>query len=290
MMLRAHDRRGNIACPGLDAPPVVPWNFFHVQRRHRKGVTVVRRLAVVLSLLVLGMQPASADVLVFAAASLKNALDDAANAYTQSRGERVAVAYAASSALARQIENGAPAALFISADRDWMDYLAARHLIRAETRTDLLGNRLVLIAPAASNLALEIKPGMPLAADLGGSRLALADPDSVPAGKYAKAALEALGVWSSVEGKLAQAENVRAALFFVARGEAALGIVYETDAAADKAVRVLARFPADTHPPIVYPAALTAAGKGEDAAKFLMYLQSPEARAFFETQGFTVLR
>ncbi len=252
-------------------------------------LTLCRAAAAVLLLAFCTATPAMAEeVLAFAAASLKNALDDAVAVYEKSEPDRIKVSYAASSALAKQIESGAPADLFISADLGWMDYLERHALIRPETRRNLLGNRLVLIAPASSALQITIAPGFPLATLIGDGRLAIADPDSVPAGKYAKAALEKLGAWPSVEGKLARAENVRAALFFVARREAPLGIVYATDAAADKSVRVVATFPADSHPPIVYPAALTARGKGA-AAKFLGFLESPVARPFFARQGFTVL-
>jgi molybdate transport system substrate-binding protein len=230
------------------------------------------------------------DILVFAAASLKNALDEAVIDYRQHGGDKVNVSYAASSALAKQLESGAPADMFISADLDWMDYAQQRHLIKPETRKDLLGNRLVLIAPAASDVTAVIEPNFPLAALLQDGRLAMADPDSVPAGKYGKAALEKLGVWSSVEGKVARAENVRAALFFVSRQEAPLGIVYQTDAAADKGVKIVAAFPEDTHPPLVYPIALSAASKNPGAVKFLGFLESPAARPIFEKQGFTVLR
>ncbi|HZB90663.1 MAG TPA: molybdate ABC transporter substrate-binding protein [Stellaceae bacterium] len=240
-------------------------------------------------LLLLWARPAFADTLVFAAASLKNALDDAVAAYEKSGGEGVKVSYAASSALARQLDSGAPADIFISADLDWMDYAEKHGLIRPATRRNLLGNRLVLIAPKASAVAVEIKPGFPLAKLLDGNRLAVADPASVPAGKYAKAALEKLGVWASVEAKLAPAQDVRAALFLVARDEAPLGIVYATDAAAEPAVRIIAAFPADTVPPIVYPIALTAASKDAGAAKFLAFLESPAARPFFAKQGFTLL-
>jgi molybdate transport system substrate-binding protein len=245
--------------------------------------------ALLLFLLVGGAaRPAAAEMLVFAAASLKNALDDASVAYQRESGDKIAISYAASSALARQLESGAPADIFISADLDWMDYAQQKNLIKPETRKNLLGNRLVLVAPTASAVAVAIKPGFPLATLLGNGRLAIADPDSVPAGKYAKAALETLGVWASVEDKLARAENVRAALFFVSRREAPLGIVYRTDAAADKGVKVVATFPDDSHPPILYPIALTAASH-EGAAKFLTFLESSAARPFFEQQGFTVL-
>ncbi|MGO8919903.1 MAG: molybdate ABC transporter substrate-binding protein [Stellaceae bacterium] len=248
--------------------------------------------AALLGIITLCAAPAAMadDVLVFAAASLKNALDDAVAAYQRQGGDKVGVSYAASSALAKQLDSGAPADIFISADLDWMDYAQQRHLIKPETRKNLLGNRLVLIAPAASTVTVEIKPDFPLAALLGDGRLAMADPDAVPAGKYGKAALEKLGVWASVEAKVARAENVRGALFFVSRQEAPLGIVYETDAAADKGVKIAAAFPEDTHPPIVYPIALTAVSKNAGAAAFLTFLESPAAKPFFEKQGFTVLR
>ena len=239
--------------------------------------------------LLLAARPASAEILVFAAASLKNALDDAAAAYEHQGGEHIAVSYAASSALARQLDNAAPADIFISADLAWMDYLAGMRLLRGGTRSHLVGNRLVLIAPAASKIVVEIKPGFPLARLLGDHRLAVADPDAVPAGKYAKAALEKLGVWDQVAGKLARAENVRAALFLVARQEAPLGIVYATDAAAEPAVRIVAAFPSGSVPPIIYPIALTTTSKNPDAAKFLAFLESPAAKPFFTKQGFSVV-
>jgi len=251
-----------------------------------------RALCALLLVAPLGIaRPAAAagDIVVFAAASLKNALDDAAVAYHKQDGENTSISYAASSALAKQIEAGAPADIFISADLDWMDYVEQRHLIKPETRKNLLGNRLVLVAPAGSDIKVEIKPNFPLASLLGGGRLAIADPNAVPAGKYGKAALEKLGVWSSVADKLAPAENVRSALFFVSRQEAPLGIVYATDAAADKGVKIAAVFPEETHPPILYPIALTAASKNPDAAKFLAFLESASAKPFFEKQGFTVL-
>lgn len=240
-------------------------------------------------LLALPARPCGAEeILIFAAASLKNALDDAAQIYEKESGDKIVVSYAASSVLAKQIDAGAPADLFISADLDWMDFLAQKGLIKPETRKAFLGNRLALIAPAASTLIVTIAPDFPVARLLGDGRLALADPDSVPAGKYAKAALQKLGVWSSVEGKLAPAENVRAALLLVSRQETPLGIVYKSDATADKNVKVLAIFPADTHPPIIYPMALTASTAKPVARKFLDYLESPAARPSFENQGFSV--
>jgi len=231
--------------------------------------------------------PASAQsLLVFAAASLKNALDDVA-ALSSSKP---VISYGASSALAKQIESGAPAQIFISADLDWMDYLEQRRLLRDGTRKNILGNKLVLIAPAGSTAKADIRPGFPLGALLGDGRLATADPASVPAGKYTKAALEKLGVWDSVAGKLAPAENVRAALSLVARGETPLGTVYATDAAVDPKVRVVAVFPDGLHPPIVYPAALTSTAPASGAAAdFLALLNSSAARKVFEKYGFTPL-
>lgn len=226
-------------------------------------------------------------VTVFAAASLKNALDEVGAAYAKTGGE-ARFSYAASSAIARQIEQGAPADVYVSADSDWMTYLADRKLIVASSRRDLLTNRLALIAPADSKVAIRIGKGMPLAGALGEGRLAVAGPD-VPAGKYAKASLSALGVWDSVSGKLAQAENVRTALQYVARGESPLGIVYDTDAKVEPKVRIVGLFPDATHPKIVYPAAVVAASKNPDAAKFLNYMSSPAAGAIFKKYGFTVL-
>jgi molybdate transport system substrate-binding protein len=252
------------------------------------------RLSAALFLLVLSTfgnapEAQSGKVLVFAAASLKTALDEI-NAQWQGRtGKRAVVSYAASSALAKQIEQGAPADIFISADLDWMEYLAERKLIRPETRSDLLSNRLVLIAPKGTNLQVEIKPGFPLASLLGQGYLALANTDAVPAGKYSKAALKALGVWDLVKGRIAQAENVRAALLLVSRGEAPLGIVYESDAVSDPSVVEVGILPDATHPRIIYPIALTSGSTSPDAGGFLDELKSPQARTIFEKQGFTML-
>jgi molybdate transport system substrate-binding protein len=226
-------------------------------------------------------------VIVFAAASLKNALDEVGAAYGRTGGE-ARFSYAASSAIARQIEQGAPADVYVSADSDWMNYLAERKLIVPASRRDLLTNRLALIAPADSKATIRIGRGMPLARALGSGRLAVAGPD-VPAGKYAKASLSALGVWDSVSGKLAQAENVRTALQYVARGETPFGIVYDTDAKVEPKVRIVGLFPDATHPKIVYPAAVVAASNNPDAAKFLAYMGSPPAAAIFRKYGFTVL-
>jgi molybdate transport system substrate-binding protein len=234
---------------------------------------------------------ASGKITVFAAASLKNALDETMAAYTARTGTIAVASYAASSALAKQIEAGAPADLFISADIPWMDYLDEQGLIDRASRTDLLSNALVLVAPAGTpRAALEIGPGMDLSAALGDGRLAVGQVDSVPAGRYAKAALQTLGAWQAVETKLAQADNVRAALALVARGEAPLGIVYASDAASTAEVDVVGIFPPASHPPIIYPAALVASDAANpEAAGFLAFLQGAEAAAAFRKAGFTVL-
>jgi molybdate transport system substrate-binding protein len=229
------------------------------------------------------------DITVFAAASLKNALDQVKAAWQADFGKHATISYAASSALAKQIEGGAPADVFISADLDWMKYLSEKQLIKQGTELNLLGNRIVLIAPADASVETAIEPNFDLAGLLGDERLAMANIDAVPAGKYGKAALEKLGVWTSVEDKVAQAENVRAALALVATGEAPLGIVYQTDAAAEPKVKVIAAFPEDTHPAIVYPVGVTADTKSADAAGFVSYLQSAKAKELFEAQGFTFL-
>lgn len=229
----------------------------------------------------------SEPILVFAAASLKNALDEVVADYAR---DPVVVSYAASSALARQIEQGAPAHLLISADLDWMDYLDGKGLLTSGTRVNLLGNELVLVAsPDTAPGGIELGPALDLSGLLGDGRLAIADVRAVPAGKYAKAALQSLGLWPSVQDRLAQAENVRAALTLVSRGEAPLGIVYRTDAAVEPRVRVSATFPKGSHPPIVYPAALTA-GAPARAAAFLAHLQgSAAARSAFRRNGFILL-
>jgi molybdate transport system substrate-binding protein len=253
-----------------------------------------KRIAVVLAVLFAALVslPARAQdgaLVVFAAASMKNALDDINAAFTKAANTKVTASYAASSALARQIESGAPADLFASADLDWMDYLAQRNLIRADTRTNLLGNRLALIAPKDSPLGnVTIGPGFDLAALAGDGRIASGDVRAVPVGKYAKAALEKLGAWAAAERKFAMAENVRAALVLVGRGEAALGIVYETDAKVEPNVKIIGRFPEDSHPAITYPVALTANAKPQ-AARYLNFLRSGAAKDVFERYGFTFL-
>jgi molybdate transport system substrate-binding protein len=233
---------------------------------------------------------AAEKITVFAAASMKNALDNADSAFTKQTGKEVTVSYAASSALAKQLEGGAPADVFISADLDWMDYVAKKKLIKDDSRTNLLGNQIVLIAPKDKAKPVEIKAGMDLAGLLGDGRLAMGQVDSVPAGKYGKAALEKLGLWSSVEGKVAGAESVRAALTLVSRGEAPYGIVYRTDATADPGVAVVGTFPENSHPPVIYPVALTAGGTNRDAAAYLDFLKSAKAAPFFEHEGFVVLK
>ena len=233
---------------------------------------------------------AQEKVTVFAAASMKNALDAANAAWTAETSKETVVSYAASSALAKQIESGAPADIFISADLDWMKYLADKNLVKTDTQTKLLGNRIVLVAPREGAQPVEIGQGFDLSALLGDGKLAMGAPDSVPAGKYGKAALEKLGAWSAVEGKVAGAESVRAALALVSRGEAPYGIVYQTDAAADPGVAIVGTFPEDTHPPIIYPIAVLTESKAPDAAAYLDYLKSDQAAPFFEKEGFTVLK
>ncbi|HET9448713.1 MAG TPA: molybdate ABC transporter substrate-binding protein [Steroidobacteraceae bacterium] len=225
------------------------------------------------------------QTLVFAAASLTNVLDEIGAAYTQQTERPVKFSYAASSALARQLEAGARADVFFSADLEWMDYVQARNLIDRTSRRSVLGNRLALVAPADSKIELKIAPGFALAAALGKGRLATGDPESVPVGKYARSALTSLGVWNDVADRLVRADNVRSALAFIARGETPLGIVYETDAKIDKRVRVVDFFPADSYPPIVYPIALTAQARPA-ARQFVDFLQSAAAQEAFKKYGF----
>ena len=255
----------------------------------------MKRLTSVIACLVVATWVATApaaratDVTVFAAASLKEAMDEQAQRFQTATGSKVVVSYGASNALAKQIEAGAPADVFISADVDWIDYLDRRHLIAPGTRNDLLSNTLVLIAPATNATTLRIAPNFDLAAALGNGRLAMANPDSVPAGKYGKAALVKLGVWSAVETKLARAENVRAALALVSRGEAPYGIVYRTDAMADARVRVVDTFPRDSYPQIVYPAAVVAESRSAAARPLLEYLRSAAATAVWQQHGLGVV-
>ncbi|MFL6601433.1 MAG: molybdate ABC transporter substrate-binding protein [Steroidobacteraceae bacterium] len=231
----------------------------------------------------------SRTVLVFAAASLTNVLDDLSKAFTERTKVPVKSSLAASSVLAKQIEAGAPADVFFSADLEWMNYLEQRKLLKPGSRHEVVGNHLVLIAPADSTVAVKINKGLDLRAALGPQgKLATGDPESVPAGKYAKAALERLGAWDQISAQIVPAENVRAALAFVARGEAPLGIVYETDALAEKKVKIVATFPAETHPPITYPIALTTHGRAA-AQQFVEFVRSKPAAQIFRKYGFAPL-
>src|SRR4029077_12576358 len=233
---------------------------------------------------------AQEQITVFAAASLRNALDDSNAAFTKATGIKVVSSYEASSALARQIEQGAPADVFISADLRWMDYVAERKLINPDTRVNLLGNKLVLIAPADSKLGnVTIGQGFDIAKLAGDGRIAVADVKAVPAGLYAKAAPEKLGAWAAAEPKLAQAENVRATLAFVARGETPIGIVYETDAKVEPKVKIIGTFPDGSYPPITYPMAATADTQKANVTQYLGFLRSSAAKAIFEKHGFSFL-
>ena len=238
------------------------------------------------------LSPASAQdksLTVFAAASMKNALDDIDTAFTAKTGVKVAASYAASSTLARQIEQAAPADIFVSADTDWMDYLIGKKAINEPTRINLLGNSIVLIAPKDSKIDnVAIGAGFDLAKLAGDGKIATADVKAVPVGKYAKASLEKLGAWTAAEPKFAMTENVRAALTLVARGEAVLGIVYSTDAKVEPGVKIVGTFPADSHPAIIYPVAATSTAKPE-AASYLDFLRSSAAKATLEKYGFTYL-
>ena len=226
---------------------------------------------------------------VFAAASMKNVLDAVDTAYTAKTNVKISASYAASSALAKQLEQGAPADIFVSADTAWMDYSIKKDAINASTRVDLLGNTIVLIAPKDSKIGdVTIGQGFDLAKLAGDGRITTGDVKAVPVGKYAKAALEKLGAWQAAEPKFAMAESVRAALALVARGEAALGIVYSTDAKVEPGVKIIGTFPADSHPPIIYPVAATTHAKAE-ATDYLAFLRSPEAKTIFEKYGFAVL-
>jgi molybdate transport system substrate-binding protein len=248
-----------------------------------------------LSLVILcgsAISPVSAEdktLTVFAAASMKNALDDIDAAFTAKTGVKVNASYAASSTLAKQIEQGAPADIFVSADTDWMDYATAKKNVNEPTRINLLGNSIVLIAPKDSKIDnVAIGQGFDLAKLAGDGKIATGDVKAVPVGKYAKAALEKLGAWTAAEPKFAMAESVRAALTLVARGEAALGIVYATDAKVEPGVKIVGTFPADAHPPIIYPVAATSTAKPE-ANAYLDYLRSAAAKAVLEKYGFTYL-
>lgn len=257
-------------------------------RRYVMGLAAAFLLGLAPAIGVAQAQPK--DLVIFAAASLKNALDETAAAWVKETGKPAPkISYAASNVLAKQLEQGAPADLFLSADLDWMDYAAGKGLIKPDTRITLLANRIALIAPSDSTAQLALAPGVDLSVVLGQGKLAMGNVDSVPAGKYGKAALEKLGGWEKIKDKVAQADNVRAALLLVSRGEAPLGIVYTTDAAADPKVKVIATFPEDSHPPILYPVAVTKDSTNPDALAFLTYLRGAGPKAAFEKQGFTVL-
>ena len=238
----------------------------------------------------LAVAPATAqELLVFAAASLQDALDAVIAEYQAEGGGEVNASYASSAALARQIEQGAPADIFISANPQWMDYLEEHGLIREGSRADLLDNGLVLVAPRDSGTTVEIAPGFDLLGALDGGLLAMGDPDHVPAGIYGRAALESLGAWDAVAPHVARADNVRAALALVARGEAPLGVVYSSDAAADDTVKVIDDFPQESFPEIVYPIAIIADSEHAEAAALVEILQSETAAAIFARFGFTLL-
>jgi molybdate transport system substrate-binding protein len=260
---------------------------------HRSGKRfaglLVLSIALQLILVPLTAHAETDKVTVFAAASTTNALNDIIAGFTAEAKIQVVNSFASSSTLAKQIESGAPADLFISADEKWMDYLAERKLIQADSRVNLLGNRIVLIAPAGSSLAATpIKAGIPLTTWLNDGRLSMGDPAHVPAGIYGQQALAALGLWDAVKDKIAPAKDVRAALTLVERAESPLGLVYATDAAISDKVRVIGAFPEDSHPPIVYPAALVVGHDAPAVRQFFSYLKSAPAKAIFEKYGFTV--
>jgi molybdate transport system substrate-binding protein len=247
-----------------------------------------RRFCLAGGLATFGVGAARSPLTIYAAASMQEALSALGGAYTARGGGAVTFSFAASSVLARQIEQGARADVFVSADSAWMDYLAQRRLIAPRTRRDIASARLVLVAPKVSTLHLPIQHGFPIAKALSGGRIALADPDSVPAGRYAKAALTGLGVWPAVEPKVARTENVRAALAFVARGEAPLGVVYDTDALAEPDVKVIGVFPASSYPKIVYPAAAIAASRQpQSAAALVAFMVGREGRTILGRYGFS---
>ncbi len=264
----------------------------NTKRRLRSVCAAAGRLAGLAWLgLILALAPAAAAseparVIVFAAASMADAVQSLAARYNRRGDAEVVPSFAASSVLARQIENGAPADIYISANRRWMDYLDERGLVDAGSRCDLVSNRLVLIAPQNSALSLRVTPGFALADALGADRLAIGDPDHVPAGLYARQALESLGVWAQVEDRLVRTADVRAALAIVARGESAAGVVYATDAALSERVRIVDTFPPASHAPIVYPVARVAGAGRAEATAFFAYLVSAEGRAEFERFGF----
>ncbi|MDE2219112.1 MAG: molybdate ABC transporter substrate-binding protein [Gammaproteobacteria bacterium] len=256
--------------------------------RRRRGLAGLA-LALLLQMPAAGLAARQDSVTVFAAASLTNVLQELGAEYTRNTGHAIGFSFAAASVLARQIESGAHADIFFSADQEWMDYLGQRGLLQPSSRRNLLGNRLALVAPADSTVQLKVEPNFKLAVALAGGRLAMGDPDAVPVGRYARSALRRLGVWDELAHRLVLADNVRTALAFVARGEAPLGIVYATDAKIEPGVRIVDLFPSGSHSPIDYPIALTS-GARPQAAAFIEFLRGPFGTAAFEKYGFIVLR
>src|ERR1700683_5237979 len=285
-------RRGRIALTDHVFDPARSWRADSCWRTvvlTRKSILAAFAATIAIVAVPFAAQAQDKSITVFAAASMKNALDDVNAAFTRQSGVKVVASYDASSALMKQIEGGAPADVFVSADLQWMDYGSQKKLIKDDTRVNLLGNELVLIAAKDSKIGnVAIEPGFDLAKLAGDGRIATGDVKAVPVGIYAKAALEKLGVWSAVEPKMAMTANVRAALVLVARGEAPLGIVYSTDAKVEPGVKVVGVFPDDTHPPIIYPVAATVNAK-PDAVPYLDFLRSQAAKTIFENYGFTVL-
>jgi molybdate transport system substrate-binding protein len=258
--------------------------FFSWARRSAAGALQLAACALLVST-AHAQEPSKPELLIFAAASLTNVMQEIGAAYTRGTQQPVKFSFAASSALARQIEAGARVDVFFCADTEWMDYLQTRNLIDRATRRDVVGNRLVLIAPAGSTINLKIAPDFALAKALGSSRLSTGDPDTVPVGRYAKSALTSLGVWNDVADRIVRADNVRSAMAFVSRGETPLGIVYETDAFVDKKVRIVDVFPSSSHTPINYPVATTVSSR-PGAARFVEFLASTPAQEAFKKHGF----
>jgi molybdate transport system substrate-binding protein len=261
--------------------------------RHRTSVKRSQRAVLAFTLLLattnVSLAPASERILVFAAASLQGTIDEIARRFEKEQGSKVTVSFAGSSTLARQIEQGAPADIYVSASPKWVDTLDKAKLLRPRTRSDLLSNRLVLVAPTNGSKPVPIEPLFPLAELLGDHRLAMGDPAHVPAGIYAKAALETLGVWDAIQHRVAGAVNVRSALALVARGETPYGIVYRTDAMADRNVMVVGVFPKKSHPAIIYPVAIPTTSTHPKAKEFLAFLRSATAKEIFDQHGFSIL-
>jgi molybdate transport system substrate-binding protein len=285
------------ACLDFDASIyLVRYIGYSEERKMFAGLRVSKQVKAIAAMAMIVLAPMSAhrafaadSLTIFAAASLKETLGQIADDWTKDTGKPIKVSFAASSALAKQIDEGAPADVFISADLNWMDHLEKGGQLLDDSRVNLLGNRIVLVEAASAKATTQIKPGFDLASLLGSGRLAMGNVASVPAGIYGKAALTKLGVWDSVKDKIAQADNVRSALLLVSRQEAPFGIVYETDAKVDPGVKIVDRFPQDSHPPIIYPADVVKTSKNPDAEAFMAYLQSAKAAQIFTAAGFTVL-